>query len=105
MRLVSQLRARDDGDGNTELTSLAAERLTPAPPIRATAPVGQTHRHDFRVFARGGDGRPRLLDVREVLDATVKLTLNELRHRARLVKHYDPVPLVTADEARSGSSF
>jgi CheY-like chemotaxis protein len=56
--------------------------------------------HDFRVFARGGDGRPRLCDVREVLDATVKLTLNELRHRARLVRSYQPVPLVSADEAR-----
>jgi CheY-like chemotaxis protein len=40
-----------------------------------------------------------------VLDSTVKLTQNELRHRARLTRDYQPVPLVNADEARLGQLF
>src|SRR5262249_33920041 len=62
-----------------------------------------------RVFARGGADTHRdtesAVDVREVLDATIQLALNSIRHRAQLVRQYERVPLVAADPPRVGQMF
>jgi PAS domain S-box-containing protein len=61
---------------------------------------------DLRTFTRGADEDRRVpIDVRRVLDASINLAWNELRHRARLVKEYADVPLVVANEARLGQVF
>ncbi|MEJ7728965.1 MAG: PAS domain S-box protein [Polyangiaceae bacterium] len=93
-----ELAAREREALGQEITRLLADTREGAGRVQRIV-------HDFRVFARGGDGRPKLLDLREVLDSTVKLTQNELRHRARLTRDYQPVPLVNADEARLGQLF
>jgi signal transduction histidine kinase len=46
--------------------------------------------------------RLKPVDLRRVAEAAVSLTWNEIRHRARLVKDYGPVPPVIANEARLG---
>jgi len=43
--------------------------------------------------------------VREVLDSTLRMAWHEIRHRARLVKAFDEVPAVEANEARLGQVF
>ena len=61
---------------------------------------------DLRTFTRGADEEKRVLvDVRRVLDASINLAWNEIRHRARLVKEYEDVPPVSANEARLGQVF
>ena len=40
-----------------------------------------------------------------MLEDALKLVRGELRHRARLEKDFQPVPLVEADEARLGQVF
>ncbi len=45
------------------------------------------------------------VDVHQVLEDSLKLVRNELRHRARLEKDFQHVPLVEADEARLGQVF
>jgi PAS domain S-box-containing protein len=61
---------------------------------------------DLRTFTRGADEDRRVpIDVRRVLDASINLAWNELRHRAQLVKEYGDVPLVVANEARLGQVF
>ncbi len=61
---------------------------------------------DLRTFTRGADEDRRVpIDVRRVLDASINLAWNELRHRARLIKEYGEVPLVVANEARLGQVF
>src|SRR5690606_34072666 len=47
------------------------------------------------------EGR-EVVNVESVLDSTVKLAWNEIRHRARLLKRYSGVSLVRGDEARIG---
>ena len=59
----------------------------------------------LRTFSRADEDRRVPLDVRRVLDLSVDLAFNELRHRARLVKDYQEVPLVLADEARLSQVF
>jgi PAS domain S-box-containing protein len=61
---------------------------------------------DLRTFTRGADeDRRALVDVRRVLDASINVAWNEIRHRAKLIKDYREVPLVLANEARLGQVF
>jgi signal transduction histidine kinase/CheY-like chemotaxis protein len=60
---------------------------------------------DLRLFSRAEEARRRLVDVREVLDSTLRMAWHEIRHRARLVKAFDDVPNVEANEARLGQVF
>jgi PAS domain S-box-containing protein len=61
---------------------------------------------DLRTFTRGADEDRRApVDVRRVLDASINVAWNEIRHRARLVKDYRDVPPVVANEARLGQVF
>jgi PAS domain S-box-containing protein len=61
---------------------------------------------DLLTFTRGADEDRRTpVDVRRVLDASINVAWNEIRHRARLVKDYQDVPLVVANEARLGQVF
>ncbi len=56
-------------------------------------------------FARPEEERRAVIALRSVLDEAVNLTLHGIRHRARLVKSYDPTPLVDIDEARMAQVF
>jgi PAS domain S-box-containing protein len=61
---------------------------------------------DLRTFTRGASEEKRTpVDVRRVLDASINLVWNEIRHRARLVKEYGEVPPIVADEARLAQVF
>ncbi len=56
-------------------------------------------------FARPEEGSPSPIDVRQVLDDSVKLAMAELRHRAHLVRDYGNIPNVLADSSRLGQVF
>jgi CheY-like chemotaxis protein len=60
---------------------------------------------DLKLFSRAGDERRSAVDIREVLESTLRMAFNEIRHRARLVKDYGEVPKVEANEARLGQVF
>jgi nitrogen-specific signal transduction histidine kinase/CheY-like chemotaxis protein len=60
---------------------------------------------DLRLFSRAEEDRRDMIDVREVLESTLRMAWNEIRHRAKLVKAFDEVPLVDGNEARLGQVF
>jgi PAS domain S-box-containing protein len=61
---------------------------------------------DLKVFSRADEEAKRdQVDVRKVLESTLRMCWNEIRHRARLVKDYGQVPLVLANESRLGQVF
>ncbi len=60
---------------------------------------------DLMTFSRARSESPAPVDVQPVLDASVNLAWNEIRHRARLVKSYADVPPILGDEARLGQVF
>ena len=60
---------------------------------------------DLRIFSRGEDEKRGPVDVERVMESTLRMAWNEIRHRARLVKNYGRVPLVEASEARLGQVF
>ena len=61
---------------------------------------------DLKIFSRGDDGSRIAVDVQRVLESSIKMAGNEIRHRARLVREYGrDVPPVEAEAARLGQVF
>ena len=60
---------------------------------------------DLKIFSRGEEDRHGPVDVEHVLESTLRMAWNEIRHRAKLVKHFGKVPFVDADESRLGQVF
>jgi len=60
---------------------------------------------DLKVFSRSEADETTPVDVAVVLDSTLRLAWNEIRHRAQVSRHFRPVPLVKANESRLGQVF
>jgi PAS domain S-box-containing protein len=60
---------------------------------------------DLGVFLRAEDEHVQAVDVRALVESTLRLAGNEIRHRARLVKELDEVPPVSGNEGRLGQVF
>jgi len=60
---------------------------------------------DLRMFSRADEDRSELVDVAGSVEACLRMAANELRHRARVVRDFHPVPKVRANEARLGQVF
>ncbi|HEY0468266.1 MAG TPA: ATP-binding protein [Polyangiaceae bacterium] len=60
---------------------------------------------DLMDFSRATPGEGDAVDVEAVLDATIRVAWNEVRHRARLLKRYSGISRVIGDEARLGQVF
>jgi len=60
---------------------------------------------DLRMLARGDEVRRGPVDVNALLEGSLRIAANEIRHRARVVKEYQPVPRVDGNEARLGQVF
>lgn len=60
---------------------------------------------DLKLFSRSEEDKTGAVDVERVLESTLRMAWNEIRHRARLVKRYGKPPLVEATESRLGQVF
>lgn len=60
---------------------------------------------DLRTFARSSDVRSGPVNVSQVLDASIRLASNEIRHRAQLIREYDKTLSVKAAESDLGQVF
>jgi PAS domain S-box-containing protein len=59
----------------------------------------------LRMFSRAEEENRVPLALADVLEAAIRLTANEVRHRAQLVRELGPVPLVVADDSRLTQVF
>jgi len=59
----------------------------------------------LKTFSRAEEERRTVIEVRPVLELSISMVFNEIRHRARLVKDYGETPLIEADDARLGQVF
>jgi CheY-like chemotaxis protein/two-component sensor histidine kinase len=57
---------------------------------------------DLHLFSRAHDDERESVDVHEVIETTLRLAWNEIRHRARVVRDYCDSPLVDSNAARLG---
>lgn len=80
-----------------------------ADPLRDAREASERVRHivrDLKIFSRSGDEESHgPVDVRRVLESSVRMAWNEIRHRAHLTKDYSEVPPVQANESRLGQVF
>ncbi len=60
---------------------------------------------ELKTFSRAEEQRLAVIDLRPVLELSIDMAFNEIKHRARLVKDYATTPLVEADDARLGQVF
>lgn len=59
---------------------------------------------DLRLFSREREASGPV-DVERVLESSLRMAWNEIRHRATLTRQLSPVPLVEANESRLGQVF
>jgi signal transduction histidine kinase/ActR/RegA family two-component response regulator len=60
---------------------------------------------DLKAFSRPDEETMGVVDPRRALDTSIALASNEISHRARLVRDYDALPPVWANEAHLGQLF
>ncbi|MEZ4391399.1 MAG: response regulator [Polyangiales bacterium] len=60
---------------------------------------------DLKVFSRSHEEDTGPVDVARVMDSTLRMASNEIRHRARVVKCYGETPPVQASASRLGQVF
>jgi PAS domain S-box-containing protein len=60
---------------------------------------------DLRSFTRPSAQEQTVVDLRQVLETSVRIVGNEVRHKARLVRHYGELPLIEANELRLAQVF
>jgi signal transduction histidine kinase/CheY-like chemotaxis protein len=87
-----------DRSGNRDLAEYLQDAQQAAERVRLIV-------RDLKVFSRAEEDRLGPTDVRAVLESTLRMAWNEIRHRARLVKDFDSVPPVEANESRLGQVF
>jgi PAS domain S-box-containing protein len=101
-RSEKALRADQDDSARDQLCSQDTLQL-----LRETADGARRVRdiaRDLKTFSRSSD-EVQPVDVRQVLDSSVRMAINEIRHRARLERSYLDVPLVLANSSRLGQVF
>jgi len=59
----------------------------------------------LKTFSRSEEERRGIVEVIPLIEISINMTFNEIRHRARLVKDFGPIPKVDADDARLGQVF
>jgi two-component system cell cycle sensor histidine kinase/response regulator CckA len=60
---------------------------------------------DLRTFSRSDDDKKGLVEIRRVLESTLRMAWNEIRHRAHLIKDYGKTPVILGNESRLGQVF
>ena len=97
------------GHGVMEIPSaawLAEEVKGPLDDARLAADRVRHIVKDLKIFSRSPDAEVHgPSDVRAVMESSLRMAWNEIRHRARVVKVYGQTPLVDANEARLGQVF
>lgn len=87
-----------DPDTREELRSALADIEHGAARIRDIV-------RDLGAFSRPSEDSAAEVDLHSVLDSSINLLSNEVKHRARLVRAYGEVPTVWAERSRVGQLF
>lgn len=87
-------------------TWIRDEIKTPLDDAREAAERVRFIVRDLKMFSRSPSEELRgPVNVKAVMESSLRMAWNEVRHRARLVKNYGNVPDVDANEARLGQVF
>ena len=97
--LVELERAQGMSDWLGEVVADVHEAREAAQRIRNVA-------NDLKTFTRSGSSEAReAVDVQRVIESSLRMARNEIRHRAQIRTEFSPVPPVTGNESRLGQVF
>ncbi len=85
--------------GDLEVLNELAEELQDA---REAADRVRSIVRDLKLFSRTDEETSGAVDVERVMESSLRMVWNEIRHRAMLVRDFKPVPQVFASESRLG---
>jgi PAS domain S-box-containing protein len=91
---------REIGRDRPELAAAASELGEALADARQGADRVRQIVRDLKTFSRADEVSNGPVEVRRVLESTINMAWNEIRHRARLVKDYAEIPAVSANEGR-----
>ncbi|HEX3760294.1 MAG TPA: two-component regulator propeller domain-containing protein [Kofleriaceae bacterium] len=100
--------------GNLEVAAEALASPGSMPPGELATVIGDARDgadrvrkivHGLRAFSRAEDEKRVPLALPHVLEAAIRITANEVRHRAELVRDLQPTPHVIADDSRLTQVF
>ncbi len=60
---------------------------------------------DLKVFSRNDEDKRKPIHIQPMIESTLRMAWNEIRHRARVVKNYSQTPPVEATESGLGQVF
>jgi DNA-binding response OmpR family regulator len=93
------LEPREEAPGELrEAAEAAADALHAAERVREIV-------RDVKMFSRGSEERLVPVDLHRVLDSSVRMAWNEIRHRARVSRHFGAIAPVMGSEQRLGQVF
>lgn len=88
----------DDETDREELRAMALDAREGAERIRRII-------DGLKTFSRADAEQREIIEVPPLLEKSIDMTFNEIRHRARLVRDIGPIPPVMADRTRLGQVF
>lgn len=86
------------GSAVSDLLELASDARNGADRVRKIV-------RSLKTFSRADQERRQPLLLAPVLELSIRMARSEVRHRARIVKDFGPVPMVEADETRLAQVF
>jgi signal transduction histidine kinase len=99
VRLLAEDLARLDGRIPPDVLATLRELVEET--AEGTKRMGHIVR-DLKTFSRAGDETRGPVDLGRIIESSINMTWNQVRHRARLVKELSPTPRVEANESRLG---
>jgi PAS domain S-box-containing protein len=95
---VAELARKYGADEVAELDELLRDASAGAQCVRTIV-------RDLKIFSRAEEDNRGPVDLQRVLESSVRMAWNEIRHRAQLVREFESVPAVEANESRLGQVF
>lgn len=95
-----------DEDGRAEW--IVARLREIEEPLRDSCEAADHVRHivrDLKIFSRSDEERTTAVDLRRVIESSLRMAWNEIRHRACVVREYGDVRSVEGNEGRLGQVF
>jgi len=104
--IMEGLANRSDASAGRGETQILEDIRGPLADAREAAQRVRFIVRDLKVFSRSPTEEANgPVDVEATMESSLGMAWNEIRHRARLIKEYDAVPPVEANEARLGQVF
>ncbi len=102
LQLALAATPEEGGPPDAETAAGVREELRDA--LEAAERVRRITR-DLKIFSGPRDEGTSPVDVQAVIESALRMAWNEIRHRARVVREYQPVPRVEGNESRLGQVF